>query len=412
MSSHGKTKKMAKKSLHTKLDVLAVVYLIDYISEEYFKNTSVIGKDEYVEITTLIENQLSIEKSLNDKTIERMFSIRKKPHATSYSTFDIIIQWCFDGEYNNYFEFLDAKNHVIINANLVEEEEVGNIVNILNGEKSIVPKNVKLNLDNIPISFTLGKGFTEKLIRDVSIVTGNLLVERIKDSPKEFGIFSKPSINERIILKETRRQSNIDKIIIKAIEFSRQKETSSSPVDPDWIVGFFNLAQDCSNENMQYLWAKLLASEIDQPSSISRRTLSIIKLLEPKEAQIFTKLCNCIWNLKDTTDFKENILIKDMYMDEEYSDETWNFDSMFIPHLEAIGLVRDSFIDMSYGRVYKLDFFGKKHEIHSSKKLAQLDITTLTKAGKEVFNIIKPEPNFKYYKFTMEYFKKVAVLKE
>ena len=57
-------------------------------------------------------------------------------------------------------------------------------------------------------------------------------------------------------------------------------------------------------------------------------------------------------------------------------------------------------------------FFGKKHEIHSSKKLAQLDITTLTKAGKEVFNIIKPEPNFKYYKFTMEYFKKVAVLKE
>ena len=83
---------------------------------------------------------------------------------------------------------------------------------------------------------------------------------------------------------------------------------------------------------------------------------------------------------------------------------------MFIPQLEAIGLVTESFIDMKFDRVYKLDFFENKHEIKSSKKLAKLEITALTRAGKEVFEILNSTPNKAYYKFTLDYFKDTEIL--
>ena len=271
---------------------------------------------------------------------------------------------------------------------------------------------VNIDLGTVPLSLNLGEGFVEKLIEEVLIVTGNLLNKTNKQTSKELTVYNDRRVNNRLMLKENRRQNNIDNIILKAIEFARQKEASNNPVNPDWIIEFFNLSQDCSNESMQYLWAKLLCSEIDQPNSISRRTLSIIKLIEPKEAQIFTKLCNCIWTLKDTTDLKEKILISDTYRDERYSDDTWDFDSLFMPHLASIGLIAESFIDMKSEKIYELDFFGKKHEVQSSEKLDQLDIVTLTRAGKEVFEIINPTPNKEYYEYTLDYFKATEVLKK
>ncbi len=402
-----------QKTIHTALEIKGVLFLVEEAKKKFPSNT-VIGKKEFDNISSEIEGDYKREYS--SSSVRRIFKLKEKPHPLSYEKLDGFTVWCFDNLalYPNFRVFLKNRQQNIEESDLISENELNIILEFLNNDsktKIVENKPLVIKLDSSPFELQLTQGSTQKLLKEIAHVTGDLLKNYYISNPEKLITqFRNPRIKRRIELQYERQQKNMESIVAKAIKFARIKEASNEPVDPDWVVEFFNLAQDCTHENMQYLWAKLLASEIGQPNSISRRTLSIIKLLEPKEAMVFTKLCNCIWNLEDTTEFKEKILIKDMYMEEEYSDEAWDFDSMFIPHLEAIGLVSESFIDMKFGRSYNLDFFGKKHAIKSSKQLSQLEITALTRAGKEVFNIINPTPNKKYYDFTINYFKKVGIL--
>jgi len=356
------------------------------------------------------DSSVSNIKPISITVIKSMLEMMKSDtgYRPKYKSMEFVIFGLF-GKKLSFFRY--QKEHKIGIEDYFKEFEYDIVLK--NPEKSsVVLQNKKTvaNLGDIQVAFNIGEGFVEKLVKEVSIFTGNLLEQKIKQNPKDFGLVTKPRINKRLQLKEERRQSNIDNIVAKAIEFAREYEASDDPTDPDWIIEFFNIAQDCSNENMQYLWAKLLASEVGKPSSISRRTLSIIKLLEPKEAQVFTKLCNCVWNINNSSELRQKVLFKDMYNEPQNYDSKWNFDSMFIPHLEDIGLVSQSFIDMKPNKAYELDFFERKHGIKASKKLAQLEIITLTRAGEEIFRIVKPEPNLKYYEFIIDYFNKVNIL--
>ena len=63
--------------------------------------------------------------------------------------------------------------------------------------------------------------------------------------------------------------------------------------DHDWTARFFNYMQDVSSEEMQSLWAKVLAGEIERPGSISIRSLSILRNLDQATAKLFQKLSSC-----------------------------------------------------------------------------------------------------------------------
>jgi len=94
---------------------------------------------------------------------------------------------------------------------------------------------------------------------------------------------------ERVIDIEERRQRNIEAIASEAARVLPEK-VNSDPVDPDWTVRFFAECQDVGNDQMQSVWARLLAGEVAHPGSFSQRTLSVVKNLRPKEAQHFNLL--------------------------------------------------------------------------------------------------------------------------
>ena len=58
------------------------------------------------------------------------------------------------------------------------------------------------------------------------------------------------------------------------------------------MLRFFNSVQDVSNEQMQELWAKILAGEIKKPSTYSLRTLDALHNISTEEAKTFQKLCS------------------------------------------------------------------------------------------------------------------------
>lgn len=94
--------------------------------------------------------------------------------------------------------------------------------------------------------------------------------------------------------EEVRKHQNLESIVRKASE-ALPDTVSKDAVDPDWTAHFVEEAQNTSGEDMQALWARLLAGEVASPGTFSRRLVSSIKLLETTDARTFSILCRYIW---------------------------------------------------------------------------------------------------------------------
>ena len=100
------------------------------------------------------------------------------------------------------------------------------------------------------------------------------------------------AVEQRIQFQEQKRQVNIKSVVQQAADQLGDKEVSDSEPDHDWTARFFNEVQDVSSEEMQSLWAKVLAGEVQHPGSTSIRTLGILKNLDRNTAQRFRKFCS------------------------------------------------------------------------------------------------------------------------
>lgn len=99
-------------------------------------------------------------------------------------------------------------------------------------------------------------------------------------------------ISQRIQFQEEKRQRNIHKVVLLAAEKLGDKEVPNHEPDHDWTARFFNDVKDVSSEEMQLLWAKVLAGQVERPGNTSLRTLSILKNLDQSTAELFRKLCS------------------------------------------------------------------------------------------------------------------------
>ena len=97
-------------------------------------------------------------------------------------------------------------------------------------------------------------------------------------------------IEQKVLFQEERRCRNISGVVQKSIDLAGEGNVSDHEPDHDWTARFFNYVQDVSSEEMQLLWAKILAGEADRPGSTSIRTLAILRDLDKRTAAIFRRL--------------------------------------------------------------------------------------------------------------------------
>ena len=108
------------------------------------------------------------------------------------------------------------------------------------------------------------------------------------------------TVSQRIQFQEEKRQKNIESVVKQAASQLGDKEVPDNEPDHDWTARFFNEAQDVSSEEMQSLWAKVLAGEVERAGSTSIRTLSILKNLDQATAHLLRKFCSaCIFFCPD-----------------------------------------------------------------------------------------------------------------
>ena len=100
------------------------------------------------------------------------------------------------------------------------------------------------------------------------------------------------TVSQRIQFQEEKRQRNIEMVVRLAASELGDKEVPDSETDHDWTARFFGDVQDVSSEEMQSLWAKVLAGEVERPGSMSIKTLSVLRNLDQTTASLFRRLCS------------------------------------------------------------------------------------------------------------------------
>lgn len=135
----------------------------------------------------------------------------------------------------------------------------------------------------------------------------------------------------RFVEEEASRQENMEEITKKALP-QLENESDPSRMEDDWVTNFFDKSRIVSDNEMQDLWARVLAGEANSPGTYSKRTVNFLGDLDKKDAELFLALCSFGWFVGSFTP---------LIFDEEasiYNDKGLNFSTL--THLDTIGLIQ------------------------------------------------------------------------
>ena len=233
-------------------------------------------------------------------------------------------------------------------------------------------------------------------------------------------------IEQRLSFQETKRQENIESIVHKAAASLPAGEIPDHEPDHDWTARFFNEAQDVSSEDMQTLWAKVLAGQVERPGGTSIRTLGILKDLDRSSAVLFQKLCSAAVSLRVEGDAILDCRVPSLGGDPaQNSVKEYGLGFRVLNVLNEHGLIISDYNSWAdYGICLVIEDAEAARTIgspiHFQNRLWALDPTVartsrnecrvsgvaLTRAGQELSRVIDIEPMPEYTQALMKFFEK------
>ena len=105
---------------------------------------------------------------------------------------------------------------------------------------------------------------------------------------------TREDIIQRVKFQERKRHTNIRAVVTDAADELGDKEVSDHDPDPDWTARFFDIVQDVSSEDLQKIYAKILAGEVESPGRTSLRTLEVLRNMTKRDAEQFQVICNFV----------------------------------------------------------------------------------------------------------------------
>jgi len=160
----------------------------------------------------------------------------------------------------------------------------------------------------------------------------------------------------RLIDEEAKHQANMELITEKAIGYL-EDDAKPEKMENDWISNFFDKCRLVSDEQMQTLWAKLLAGEANEPGKYSKRTVNFVASMDKHDAMLFTKLCSFVWSIG--TQFV-CLIGHYSWSDEIYGRNGIDFYSLM--HLDTIGLITFGAQENFYLRDLPPSFIAHYHD--------------------------------------------------
>jgi hypothetical protein len=160
--------------------------------------------------------------------------------------------------------------------------------------------------------------------------------------------------------------ANVERIkqILGKTALMLEDQSDPDRVDDDWIVYYLDKARLVSDEEMQNLWAKILAGESNSPGSYSKRTLDFLSTLEKREAHDFTTLGSLVVYHTDSPTYPLPLIFT---QDLAYP-TTKGLSYLNLDNLEAIGLIKSVFPSWSiksFRPVFELSYFKETRQFQS-----------------------------------------------
>ena len=203
-----------------------------------------------------------------------------------------------------------------------------------------------------------------------------------------------------IYARESRKMNNVQQIVEKTKPlFDNDENVSEEPVNQDWLNRFMSTVEDISDDEMQNLWAKILAGEIKQPKSFSLKTLDVLRNITKEEAELITKIAKFAIN-------------NDVICSEEFA--------MQLPEqilMDELGII----CGKKLVRTYEISpaiacsiLIGQQAIINlysTEKKKVEFDFYKLTKVGREILTLISVENNDDFINDLKKHFIKQGIEK-
>lgn len=211
------------------------------------------------------------------------------------------------------------------------------------------------------------------------------IYERIENSKVDTAIEIEKLNREDIVAKyiEIRNKQkfeNTASIIQKAEQqFNEGEQVSSEPVDKDWLNRFLDYAEGVSEEEMQNIWAKILAGEVKQPKSFSLRTLNVLRNMTKEDAELFVEVSKYVFGGQNILNEKSIIQLESILK--------LNDNGLVL--LESLSYIVKL---PSQGKI-SLKLTGDKQlyidSNESVDKKVYISIYALSKAGEELYKIVE-----------------------
>ena len=189
-----------------------------------------------------------------------------------------------------------------------------------------------------------------------------------------------------------KRLANARAVLEAAADELGDREVDDHEPDPDWTARLFDIVQDVSSEDLQKIYAKILAGEVESPGRTSLRTLDTLRNMTKIDAELFKGICNLV------------IQQDCVFFDESYLK---NFDDLSyskLIHLQDCGLVTiQSFltrqITVGENKECALPYLDGAlliAGVQGASEVLGIPVALLTTAGRELFRIVDCTPHWGY----------------
>jgi hypothetical protein len=205
----------------------------------------------------------------------------------------------------------------------------------------------------------------------------------------------------RMVYEEGKNQENIESITMKAIPHL-STEAKPEDLDEDFVRHLFDKAKLISNDEMQELWAKILAGEANKAGSFSRRTLELVSQMSKSDAELFTRLCANVWIIGVPCP----MLPQGQHAVRNADNYSMSFNDL--NHLESIGLVHhggEGYLRTNFSRHLTIAYHGCAVFLEfpqDNNNSLQIGSALLTSAGQELFKLALATPSRQSFEERLE----------
>ncbi len=254
------------------------------------------------------------------------------------------------------------------------------------------------------------KEINEKLIEKISEAVGIIYDPYgLKKGQREFTkvLFEKTANRDDLSLEEQMaliqeykfllsKNKNRGAIVKKA--YKHLKDTAEpNDVDNSWIFNFWDKSGTVSDEALQDIWGKILANQVNDPNSISKRLLHNLSLMSKQDADNFSNLARFCFD-----DYKDDIahpliFIKDH--SKTYANSRITTD--MLKELELFSLIETNY-ETGFAFEKKKVFTYQNRIIEVKKDRIEAGNVKLTEDGQRLYKIIGKRERSEIFEYTIE----------